>query len=205
MSFKQFLIVVVAIVLISVTAMVFMKKQNQSYKKNTAEIISISPIPTPTPIPNALSTWTDEAGFSFQYPEGILIDRHADDTVNYSNLTLTDSKQAGSINILMSDDTYKTLNKWIASNTELKSGNIIDTTLDGKDGKKILTSNGIIVGVIDSEVLVTIKKDLNLSPLLENAWQKIIDTWTFVYPTPSVTKTTQDATIDTSGDILEEE
>lgn len=205
-SFKQFIIVVVVVVviaLISVTAIVLIKKQNQS-NKNALEIISTSS-PISTPISSTLLTWSDEAGFSFQYPEGVLIDKHPDDIVNYSNLTLTDSKQIGGINILMSDDIYKTLNKWIVSNAELKSGNIIDTTLDGKNGKKVFASTGIIIGVIDSEVLVTIKKDLNLSPLLENTWQKIIDTWTFIYPTPGVINTTQTTTIDDSDDILEEE
>ena len=200
MSFKQILIVVILAILIGGTVTFFIFKQNRVYK-NTAEVTSISPTPTSV----VLSTWTDEAGFSFQYPEGILIDKNADDTVNYANLTFTDSKEPGSINILMSDDTYKTLDKWIASNAELKLGGTIDTTLGGKDGKKILTTTETIIGVIDSEVLVTIRRDLNLSPLLENTWQKITNTWTFIYPTPDVTKSTQTTTVDNSGDILEEE
>ncbi len=198
MSFKQILIVVILAILIGGTATFFIFKQNQ-VSENIEETTSVSP----TPAPITLSTWTDEAGFSFQYPEGISINKHNDDIVHYANLTLTDINQTGNINILMSDDIYKTLDKWTTSDIELKSGNIIDTVLGGKDGKKIITTTETIIGVIDSDILVTIKRSTNLSPLLEIAWQKITDTWTFIYPTPGIIETT--TTTEGGDDILEEE
>jgi len=161
--------------------------------KTTIEPILTSQSPTSVPI--NLITWTDEAGFSFQYPEGITIDKHTEDTVNYANLTFTDGDQNESIDIVMSDND-NTMNKWT---------NAIDTVLGGKDGKKNMTDNGMVIGVIDNDVLVTLTRTNKLSPLLEVAWQNITDSWEFVYPTPKATQKTQTTVEVDGGDMLEEE
>lgn len=185
MSFKQILVVVILAILVGGSATFLIKNQSQISQK-TAEVTSVSPTPTPV----ILSTWTDEAGFSFQYPEGITIDKHPDDTVNYANLTLTLSP-ANTINIIMADNTFKDLNAWVGQNS------VIDTSLGGKAAKKVLKDGQTAVACIDSGVLVTITgQDVST----------IVDSWTFIYPTPTVSKTTQTTTTtNDSGDVLEEE
>jgi hypothetical protein len=158
----------------------------------------------PTPTVKYL-TWTDEAGFVFEYPEGVSINNHPEDNLNYANLSLTAPNQSGTIAILMQDDIYKSLGTWITKSSAFKDANILDTSLGDKDAKKILTANGqTIIGVIDSGVLVTLQKEGTLSPLLESTWSKITDSWAFVYPTPTTGKTVVPAVSDDSGDILEE-
>lgn len=163
--------------------------------KKTTEITSVSPSPTPTSIPVTLATWTDEAGFSFQYPEGVSIDKHPNDMENYANLTFTDKGQEGSINILMSDNN-NAMDKW---------ANPIDTILGEKDAKKLINNTETIIGVIDNDVLVTLTRSARLSPLLETAWQNITDSWAFIYPTPKTAPKTQTAVEVDGGDVLEEE
>jgi len=188
MQIKKILIVIVVTILAGITIFFIIKPK----PKNISESPIISP--SPTPISVTLETWTDEAGFSFQYPQGITIDKHAEDTTNYANLTFTDKDQ-GSIDIVMSDND-NTLDKWT---------NAIDTVLGEKDGKKIMTDTGMIIGVVDDEVLVTLKRTTKLSPLLEATWQNITDSWAFVYPTPKATQKTQTTIEVDSGDVLEEE
>jgi len=200
MSIKQILIIVILAVAVGGVATVIIFSQNKS---NPPSVSQISPSPTPTPV--TLSTWTDPAGFSFQYPDSINIDQHPEDNDNYSHLTLTDGQQTGHINIIMADDTYKSLTKWISANPNLKAGNVIDTTLGGLEGKKVITDQGTIIGVIDNGVLVTLSQNAPLSPLLATTWDKITDTWEFIYPTPAPAKSTRPATSDDSGDVLEEE
>jgi len=189
MSLKKILIIIVILLVGGVIVFFVLKPKS----KKTSELPIVYPSPIPTSV--ALATWTDEAGFSFQYPEGVIIDKHADDTVNYANLTFTDKDQNGSIDIVMLDND-NTLDKWT---------NAIDTVLGEKDGKKIMTDTGMIIGVVDDDVLVTLTRTTKLSPLLEAAWQNITDSWKFVYPTPKATSKTQ-TTIETDGgDVLEEE
>lgn len=200
MSIKQILIILILAVAVGGVATVIIFSQKQSSPPAVSQIS-----PSPTPIPVTLSTWTDPAGFSFQYPDSINVDQHPEDNDNYAHITLTDGQQTGHINIIMADDTYKSLSKWISSSPNLKAGNIIDTTLGGLDGKKVLTEQGTVIGVIDNGVLVTLSQNAPLSPLLATTWDKITDTWEFIYPTPAPAKSTQPATSDDSGDVLEEE
>ena len=195
MSYKKMWFILALVLLAGGAIMFFVSRPKQVAKNinliDTAKTNSPSLIPTPA----ALVTWEDEAGFSFQYPEGITIDKHPNDMENYANLTLTDNGQAGSINILMSDNN-NTLDKWT---------NPIDTVLGGKDGKKNLDTAGMTIGVLDNDVLVTLKRSTTLSPLLESAWQSITDSWEFIYPTPKTAPKTQTTVETDGGDVLEEE
>ncbi|MCX6726381.1 MAG: hypothetical protein NTY75_01010 [Candidatus Shapirobacteria bacterium] len=174
MTLKRILIVIVLAILVGTIATYYILKP-KPVSPNTTEITSISP----TPIPVALSTWTDEAGFSFQYPTGTLIDKHPEDTTNYANLTLTLPSQ-NTVNIIMADNTFKDL--------------LINTTLGGKPAKKVIKDGVTTVTCIDNEVLVTITgQDIS----------GIVDSWAFIYPTKAVTKTSTSS--DNSSDVLEEE
>jgi hypothetical protein len=183
MSFKQILIVVLLIVLVGGTATFLILKQNR-VSENITEVTSLTPVPTSVP----LLTWTDEAGFSFQYPQGSQIDNHPDDTKDYANLTLT-LPSSGIVNIIMTDNTYKDLTAWAGQNLA------IDTTLGGKAAKKINVDGQTTVACIDSGILVTITgQDI----------ATIVDSWTFIYPTPT-TGIPKAATTNDSGGVLEEE
>ncbi|PIU73586.1 hypothetical protein COS78_01440, partial [Candidatus Shapirobacteria bacterium CG06_land_8_20_14_3_00_40_12] len=130
-------------------------------KNSTNPIIA----PTPTIAPKLL-TWSDPAGFSFEYSEGVAVNNHPEDTKNYANLTLT-SASSEIMQITMSDNTFKSLDAWVGKNSA------IDTTLGDKAAKKIIVDNQTTLACIDGDVLVTISgKDPS----------QIIDSWVFVYP-----------------------
>lgn len=182
---KQIAVVVAIVLFVGLTAtFVYIR---QPVPQKIAAVTTTTP--SPTPIPATLLTWTDEAGFSFQYPEGTTIDTHPEDTKNYANLTLT-MPSGGVVNIKMSDNTHKDLNAWAGQSSA------IDAFLGGQAAKKIIDENGQeVIGSIDNDVLVTITGN-NLST--------ISNSWIFIYPTPAAAKA---ATSDMSGgeDILEEE
>lgn len=210
MSGKQMLIIIIIAVLVGGGGFWLLSRNSSRLKQSAVSKNTVqNPEVTPTLSDAKLLTWNDEAGFTFQYPEGLKIDNHPDDNVDYANLTFTGDDGPGSINILMKDNTYQSLDEWIKSDSNLTTGNIIDTNLGDKNGKKVITSTGqMIIGVIDNGVLVTIKKETGLSPLLETAWGKITDTWEFVYPTPTAAdkkavKVTNSQ--DTGGNVLEED
>lgn len=209
MSGKQIIVVIIAAILFGGSGAWLLSKSVANTKQEAIsnnKVINSEVLPTTTPL--KLLSWNDEAGFVFQYPEGILIDKHPEDEVNYANLTLSSADGLGKIEILMKDDTYKSADKWVKSDINLASGNILDTNIGDKNGKKILTKAGqTIVGIIDNGVLVTIKRESTLSPLLETTWGKIIDTWQFVYPTPSVSakRSVVAPGQNDGGEVLEEE
>jgi hypothetical protein len=135
-----------------------------------------------------LLTWSDPAGFTFEYPEGVTINNHPEDTKNYANLTLT-STSFEVIQITMADNTFKNLDAWVGKSSA------IDTTLSDKAAKKIIADGQTTLACIDGDVLVTVSgKDISF----------VTDSWVFVYPTPTVKKAIIPAVSDNSGDVLEE-
>lgn len=152
----------------------------------TPEVATASPTPTPTTV--TLVTWTDEAGFSFQYPGGTNIDKHPEDTKNYANLTLT-LPSRDIVTVVMSDNTFKDLDSWVGQNSAL------DTTFGGQPAKKISENGQETVACIDNGVLVKVTgKDVS----------GIVSSWTFIYPTSGISKNSNTAP-SSDENVLEEE
>ena len=181
---KPISIALILVLLIGGTAAFIFSKNTKTSKKT-----AIVPIVTPTPTPVTLLTWVDEAGFSFQYPEGTTIDKHPEDTKNYANLTLTLPSQE-TVTVVMADNTFKNLDAWVGKNSAF------DTTLDSRPAKKILEGDQETVACIDNEVLVKITGK-NISG--------IVKSWAFIYPTPTVSKNTKPTTPAPDENVLEEE
>lgn len=167
--------------------------------------------PTLTPKVKIL-TWDDQAGFTFKYSEDLKIDSNPNDLVNYSNLDLSFANDvSGGIKVLAKDSIYKLLSDWIKKDKTLKDGNIIDTTLGGKDAKKIVFSDSgkEIIGTIDDNILFTVEVDYGTDKTLKGKWleafSQIVDSFEFVYPTPAASGRSSES-INTSGeDVVEEE
>lgn len=160
---KQIFIITASIIIVGGLGLFLISKNPKV--PNVAPVVTISP--TPSLPPAIMATWTDEAGFSFQYPEGSSIDKHPEDTKNYANLTLT-LPSSDIVTVVMSDNTFKDLDSWVGQNAAL------DTTLGGQAAKKIFENGQETIACIDNGVLVKITgKDIS----------GIVNSWTFIYPT----------------------
>lgn len=184
--FSKRIFIIITLVLLAGVAIAFIILNNGNRSENNPATAPSNPTPTPTPV--TLLTWVDEAGFSFQYPEGTTIDNHLEDNKNYANLTLTlPTKEV--VSIVMSDNTYKDLDEWVGDNSS------IDTMLEGSPAKKIVRDGLETIASIDNEVIVLITgKDT----------KDIVGSWTFIYPTTTVSKNTAPSG-DSGENVLEEE
>jgi hypothetical protein len=130
-------------------------------------------VPTVTAAPKDMRTWEDPAGFSFSYPSDLSVNKHDEDMENYAHLEFTSNSHAGNIIIWAKDTTYRTVSDWLSEDTLLHAAPFVDTTLGGKQAKKIVLSGAtkkIIIGTIDEDVLVTIEADVQTE---ESYWQEI--------------------------------
>ncbi|MFA6249928.1 MAG: hypothetical protein WC686_00300 [Candidatus Shapirobacteria bacterium] len=165
--------------------------------------------PTPTSIP-AKSTWKDEAGFVFTYPVGVTVTQKVDDPNRYTNLTIESQKEKGQIIILAEDTRYSNVEAWVKNDTNLKGGNVIETSLGDKPSKKIMFSdNGkLIAGAIDDQILFLVKTDMAKSDYWMKLFNEIFDSWEFFYPTPVAAKPAAKPVVQTETEggsgILEE-
>lgn len=127
-----------------------------------------------TPTSSKLLTWNDPAGFEFQYPDGLAINKHEDDNLNYAHLEFTSKDHKGNL-IVWAKDSTDSLDSWVQSDKRFKGASVINTTFAGIDGKKILISSPsamIITGTIDQSILFTVETDLTDKEF----WSKVHDT-----------------------------
>lgn len=154
-----------------------------------------------------LLTWNDQAGFAFQYPSGMKINKHDEDKENYAHLDLYLDGKDGVVKILASDTKYKTAEEWATKekrNSQISGGGE-EFTLSGKPARKIFfpDTQTTIIGTVDEEILFTIE----LVPDKEGFWQKtfdqIVSSFKFVAPTVAPVSAKNGESV--GSDIIEEE
>lgn len=163
--------------------------------------------PTVEPLASEkLLTWDDQAGFTFQYPKSLLVDTHPEDDQNYSNLSFTNKDNPGGILVMASDTKAKDVAAWVKADKSLVGGLVIETTLGGKPAKKIsfADSGKVVVGAIDDQILFRLETN-NLEPYWQNTFNRIVDSFEFVYPTSAPAASSGGISNSSSGIIEEEE
>lgn len=180
------------IVLLFVSANVFLfvlSKQRKPVVRPEGLQLSTS---VATPPPASQKTWDDPAGFTFQYPEGLIINKHEEDNENYAHVELTDATHKGNVIVWVKDapkgknrKVVTSLAEWIESDTRFDSANILDTTLGGKPAKKILLQipqKMIIVGTVSDGLLFTIDGDFSDADYWTPLYLGIADSFKFTTP-----------------------
>jgi len=152
-------------------------------EKTENPIVPTTSPPSPTAVAIKTINWEDPAGFVFEYPEGLKIDNHPEDKVNYANLEITDPQEDGKILVIAKDTKYVNVEAWVKTDKEIKAGKIEDTLLAELKAKKITLDDGrIVVGTIDQAILFTIEGDFSKSQKLAGIFEKIIESFKMVIP-----------------------
>lgn len=137
------------------------------YTRNTAFPPAISPggetVETVTPAPAFdLTTWVDEAGFSFQYPKDLAIDKHEEDLDNYAHVELTSPDHPGRIIVWVSDLPSRVTDtaSWVKNTSAFAGAIVVDTMLGGLPAKKIRVSSPsamLTVGTVTDNLLFSVE------------------------------------------------
>lgn len=167
-------------------------------------------VPTVTASPKEMLVWEDPAGFSFKYPSDLTVNKHDEDTKNYAHVELASTGRTGNIIIWAKDTTYPTVTEWIKEDATVSAAPSVDTTLGGKEAKKISlvqsASGGkkLITGAIDEDVLVTVEGDMQTDEAYwTDIYTGIVQTFTFAAPNTDTGASGQ--TYEDAGQFDEEE
>lgn len=165
------------------------------FKNNVGTISPVANV-TPTAIEEELSTWSDPAEFSFQYPKSLDLNPHNEDQVNYAHVELTSVVHPGNVIVWVKDTTSETIDNWVI---QQKIKNAIDTELAGTPAKKVLTAdekNKITLSAVNNGYLYQIE----VNPVDAEYWNKIFSqvssTFKFI---SSATNADQDVGITDQG------
>lgn len=169
-------------------------------QKNTKIISPGEVVSNPTPAVE-MTTWDDPAGFSFQYPKDLSVNKHEEDPDNYAHVELTSKDHQGSIIVWASDlpKGVTTLDSWVKK--LYSTGTSIDTILGGEPAKKILVSSPsakLIVGTVSEGLLFYVDGTLTDKAY----WQSVEDG---IVTTFALTPDTSAGSGQSSGDAVDEE
>lgn len=158
-------------------------------------------------------TWDDPAGFTFEYPDDVVIDKHDEDQENYAHVEMTHSEHPGKIIVWAKDlpvvngRTIKTPDEWVKSVPEFASANVLDTTLGGEEAKKILTNSKekmLTIGMVFDDLLWYIEGSIDDDKYWSEVEDVIVDSFKFK-PTQTSTKTSVTSGDSSAGGVDEEE
>lgn len=167
MKNKKWIFVILIGTIIFISLVLFVYKRYKDYQKRTMQVPqAFSTIEAQ----EEMATWTDQSGFTFEYPKSLTLNPHDEDENNYAHLELTSATYSGSLTVWAKDTN--------AADTEdyaKKSKNVgyIDTILGGEPAKKLLQNNAtskIITSVIKDGYLYQIEADLK-----DNFWSKTFE------------------------------
>ncbi|MFH0749947.1 MAG: PsbP-related protein [Candidatus Gottesmanbacteria bacterium] len=197
---KKHIIIAGAILVVGLTVAGLLVFKDRIFKKSSVS-------QTVEEMKKEVDLWEDQAGFSFQYPKGIVIDKHDEDTENYAHLELTEASHKGRLIVWAKDTLYGDVDTWVKKDASLKEASVIDTTLGGKPAKKIILTSAtkkLITGVIDDQILFTIEAETEGNVFWQETYDIIVQSFVF---TPIVGQKSSDnePTIENSGSVIDEE
>lgn len=113
---------------------------------------------SPTPPPVSLLTWNDQNGFSFQYPEGVTINKHDEDKENYAHIEFTHPNHPGKLIIWGKDVPANVTDaaSWVKSDTRFLGASILDTEMGGQPAKKVMVTGSpqiLVVGTVYDSIV----------------------------------------------------
>ncbi len=135
--------------------------------KQKRPVVSTTTQQTNTSLSSAkLLVWDDPAGFTFQYPEGLSVNKHDEDSENYAHIELTDKNHSGRVVVWAKDipKGVSTIDQWVKKQKEFSGVSVIDTTFLGSPAKKIFLTkprNTVRIAAIADDLLIIVEADLD--------------------------------------------
>jgi hypothetical protein len=174
---KKIIIIGIILVLVLVTGVacgyIIFSLRN---KETSSNLTSLIPQLAQSEEVTAGATYSDESGFSFGYPKGIIVsDVTPDEEIYYSVLAL--AKSGSQITFTIKDTTAKTVDSWVEG--ELSNANLYGAvTMGGVSAKQYTSGDKLYTIAIDQGVLYLIE-----GPKDDSFWEKtqglVASTFTF--------------------------
>ena len=103
-----------------------------------------------------MATWTDPAGFTFQYPKDVTIDKHDEDTENYAHVEMTHKDHPGNLIVWAKDTKAADVNAWVKTEKQFGGATVSEATLGGKPAKTVSVESPkkVFTGTISDELFI---------------------------------------------------
>ncbi|MDP3733031.1 MAG: hypothetical protein Q8Q91_00675 [Candidatus Daviesbacteria bacterium] len=177
---KKLILVATSLIVIVIISLIVYVKSKQSNPK------SISPLILQTETKNikpseTLKEYSDPSGFTLSYPDNLSLTKNDVTNENtYADIQLNSKDISGSLNLKISDSKFATLDEWI----KLNKGSIKEIKLGSLNGIEILTSDRLLLGVLDKNIFFTIEVPLLEKDFWQQVYNKVLTTFSFAATSP---------------------
>lgn len=158
----------------------------------------------PATVQEEVATWTDPAGFTFQYPKALAVDKHEEDQDNYAHVELTSKDHPGGIIVWAKDTTATDVNAWVKTEKQFAGATVSDATMSGKTAKTIVLADAskTIAGTIDEDILFMVETVPTDTPYWSRIHDMIVQSFTLTVPQP---ETGTSADTSAAEEVVDEE
>lgn len=166
---------IVVLIAIVIGGFLLLQQRNSSLdQEQQQEIVAVEKVPSQT-----TKTYTDEAGFQFDYPDDLIVNKkESTNSAIYSNIELTSRQAAGSLAFLVEDTKEKTIDLWVKKNISLTPSATKEVSLGSLSAEEIIINGNFLTVAIDQGILFR----LDVSSQEENKyWQSVYNTVLFSF------------------------
>ncbi|MDP1722052.1 MAG: hypothetical protein Q8L37_02475 [Candidatus Gottesmanbacteria bacterium] len=195
--------------ILSAGYLVWVKSRVVNAPISTQQAVSPVSLVSPTSAPVKLLTWNDPNGFSFQYPEGLVVNKHDEDRENYAHLEFTHPAHPGNV-VVWGKDAAKGVSdaaSWIKNEKRFIGAAILDTVLGGKPGKKAIlegVTRMLVTGTVFDSIVWTVEAKLEDAEFWTSTQGTMVNTFVFAAPKTSVSESSAEPA-STSEDVAVDE
>jgi hypothetical protein len=142
--------------------------------------------------------YTDPAGFSFNYPDNLSIEKNEEmDSSTYADLQLFSKDVSGSLSLRIVDTKLKKLEDWAKEASG--SSAPLEKQLGNLKALEVRTSDRLMLAAIDQGVLFNIEVPLLEQDFWTKVYEKVLADFTFIQPEAGQSATVSNAS---SEDIV---
>ena len=149
----------------------------------------------------SLNEYTDGSGFSFSYPDNVMVQKKEAAASVYADLQLVSSNIPGSITFKVADPKLATSSAWVRKNDKLESSKK-EITVAGIAGYELKAEKGLLTGFIDQGILFTIEVDFQNE---KDFWQDIYGTFVETFAFTQAEKESDGSGLGLEGDVTFED
>lgn len=165
----------------------------------------------PNPTPVKFLTWNDPNGFTFQYPEGLSVNKHDEDKENYAHVEFTHPDHPGSL-IVWGKDPAKGVTdmaSWVKNEKRFTGASVLDTGLGNQAAKKVMiegVTRILVVGTVYDSIVWYVETRLDDVNFWTPIHAAITDSFAFVpVKDPGVAATSEPVPVVETQAVDEEE
>ena len=170
----KIIIAIIILVILIVGALYIFQQKKEVVPAASLENKPVSVESQPS---KTLKDYIDTAGFSFKYPEDLIVNKKdTSDPAVYASLEIVSGQAKGSISINVLDTKFKSADDWLSANKLVSAKEI---KIGEMSGKEATLNNKVTAAALDQGILFQIEVDSQDQKYWADVYNTILSSFSF--------------------------